>query len=72
MALGNIAWFSIVDTVPATISGLCTVMVPMVAMITGAVFHGEPLGVLEIGAMTCCGASLLMVLWKPGRSAGSR
>lgn len=71
MALGNIAWFSIVDRVPATVSGLCTVMVPMVAMVTGAIFHGEPLGVLEIGAMTCCGASLLMVLWKPGRSAGS-
>ncbi|MEJ8859255.1 DMT family transporter [Variovorax robiniae] len=65
MALGNIAWFSIVDMMPASVSGLSTVMVPMVAMVTGAIVRGEPLGPLQLGAMACCGASLLLVLVRP-------
>jgi drug/metabolite transporter (DMT)-like permease len=69
MALGNVVWFSIVDMVPASVSGLSTVMVPMVAMATGAVVRGEPLGPMEIGAMICCAAGLLLVVLKPGDSA---
>lgn len=67
MALGNIAWFSIVDMMPASVSGLSTVMVPMVAMVTGAIVRAEPLGPLQLGAMACCGASLLLVLLRPQR-----
>jgi drug/metabolite transporter (DMT)-like permease len=69
MALGNVAWFSIVDTTPASVSGLSTVMVPMVAMVTGAFVLGEPLGPLQLAAMACCGASLLLVFSKPSRAA---
>ena len=72
MALGNIAWFSIVDMMPASVSGLSTVMVPMVAMVTGAVVRGEPLGPLQLGAMACCGASLLLVLVRPHKPAVAR
>lgn len=68
MALGNIAWFSIVDRMPASASGLSTVMVPMVAMVTGAIVRAEPLGPLQLGAMACCGASLLLALLRPQRS----
>jgi len=71
MALGNMAWFSIVGMMPATVSGLSAVLVPMVAMVSGAVIHGEPLGPLEIGAMMCCGASLLLVLLKSKRASRS-
>lgn len=69
MALGNIAWFSIVDMLPAPVSGIATVMVPMVAMATGALVHAEPLGPLQLGAMACCAASLVLVVWKPQRSS---
>lgn len=69
MALGNIAWFSIVDKMPASVSGLSTVMVPMVAMATGAVIGGEPLGALQLGAMACCGASVVLLVLKPSRPA---
>jgi len=62
MALGNALWFSIVHQVPAALSGLSTVMVPMVAMLTGALVRQEPLGLLELGAMGCCGAALLAAL----------
>ncbi|RYG57135.1 MAG: EamA family transporter [Alphaproteobacteria bacterium] len=62
MALGNIAWFSIVDLLPATLSGLSTAMVPMVAMATGAFVRGEPLGPFELTAMALSAAALLITL----------
>jgi drug/metabolite transporter (DMT)-like permease len=62
MAMGNVAWFSIVNALPASVSGLSTVMVPVVAMLTGAFVRGEPLGPLEISAMVCCGAAMALVL----------
>ena len=64
MALGNIAWFSIVDSMPATLSGLSTAMVPMIAMVTGAYFRGEPLGPIEITAMALSGSALVITLRK--------
>jgi drug/metabolite transporter (DMT)-like permease len=43
------------------------VMVPMVAMLTGAIIRGEPLGPLEIASMFCCAAAMALVLFKrPG------
>jgi drug/metabolite transporter (DMT)-like permease len=67
MAMGNVAWFSIANVLPASVSGLSTVMVPVVAMFTGAFVRGEPLGPLEISAMVCCGAAMALVLLKrPG------
>jgi drug/metabolite transporter (DMT)-like permease len=67
MALGNVTWFSIVSVLPASVSGLSTVMVPMVAMLTGAVIRSEPLGLLEIASMLCCAAAMALVLLKrPG------
>ena len=64
MALGNVAWFSIVSVLPASVSGLSMVMVPMVAMLTGTVIRGEPLGPLEIASMLCCAAAMALVLLK--------
>lgn len=64
MALGNLAWFSIVKVLPASVSGLSTVMVPIVAMLTGAVVRGEPLGTLEITAMCFCASAMAIVLLK--------
>jgi len=62
MALGNVAWFSIVNSLPTALSGISTVMVPIDAMITGAVVRGEPLGFLEIGAMGCCACAMALAL----------
>jgi drug/metabolite transporter (DMT)-like permease len=66
MALGNMLWFSIVDQVPASVSGLSTVMVPMLAMVVGALVRGEPLGPIQIAAMACCGGALLLALVRTG------
>jgi drug/metabolite transporter (DMT)-like permease len=69
LAVGNALWFSIVGMLPASVSGMSAVMVPMVAMVTGAIVHGEPLGPLELGAMACSFAGLLLALVRPARSS---
>ena len=69
MALGNVAWFSIVRVLPANVAALSSVMVPVVAMIVGAIVHQEPLGLIQLVAMGCCAAGLLLALTKPGQPA---
>lgn len=62
MALGNVCWFAIVGLLPANVAGLSSVLVPVVALISGAIVHGEPLGVLQWLAMVCCAGSLWLAL----------
>jgi drug/metabolite transporter (DMT)-like permease len=66
MTVGNVTWFAIVKNLPATVSGLSAVMVPMVAMVTGAAWLGEPLGALQIAAMACSACAMGVVLVKHG------
>ena len=68
MSIGNAAWFSIVGMLPVNIAGLASVMVPIVAMVSGAIVHGEPLGPLQWAAMACIVTSLSLVLLKPSAS----
>jgi drug/metabolite transporter (DMT)-like permease len=67
VTIGNLAWFSIVGLLPASVAGLSSIMVPMVAMVSGALVHGEPLGPLQWLAMGCCAAALRLALM-PGAS----
>lgn len=64
MCLGNIAWFQIANKLPAAVSGISTVMVPVVAMITGAMFFNEPLGPLQVLAMVSSACAVALVLRK--------
>jgi drug/metabolite transporter (DMT)-like permease len=66
MCIGNLAWFSIVGMLPAQVAGLSTIMVPMVAMVTGAAVRGEPLGPLQWAAMACCAGALWLALRPQG------
>ena len=65
MGIGNACWFAIVGLLPANVAGLSSIMVPVVAMVSGAIVHGEPLGLLQWAAMVCCAAALGLALWKP-------
>ena len=65
MSIGNAAWFAIVGMLPVNVAGLSSIMVPMVAMVTGAWVHGEPLGPVQWAAMLCCGVSLWLVMLRP-------
>ena len=62
MAIGNAAWFAIVGLLPASVAGLSSVMVPILAMVTGAIVHAEPLGPYQLGAMACSGSALFLAL----------
>jgi len=67
MSIGNVCWFAIVGMLPANVAGLASIMVPVVAMVSGAVVHGEPLGPVQWLAMACCAAALSLALLKPAR-----
>ena len=69
MAIGNVTWFAIVGLLPANIAGLSSVMVPVVAMISGAIVLDEPLGPIQWAAMVCCAAGLALALLKPAAPA---
>jgi drug/metabolite transporter (DMT)-like permease len=62
MAIGNAAWFAIVGMLPTQVAGLSSILVPVVAMLAGALVHGEPLGWVQGVAMACTAASLWLAL----------
>ena len=68
-AIGNACWFAIVGMLPGNIAGLSAIMVPIVAMVSGAVVHGEPLGPMQWVAMACCAAAMSLALLKPAAGA---
>ena len=69
MCIGNVSWFAIVGLLPANVAGVSSIMVPVVAMVSGAIVHGEPLGLLQWTAMACCAAALSLALMKPARGS---
>jgi drug/metabolite transporter (DMT)-like permease len=64
MCIGNLCWFSIVGALPASVAGISTIMVPMVAMVSGAIVHQEPLGPVQLLSMAASGMALFLVLRK--------
>lgn len=62
MAIGNVTWYTIVELLPAQVAGLSSILVPVVAMVAGAVVHGEPLGAMQWAAMGCSAAALWLTL----------
>ena len=69
MAMGNLAWFAIVGMLPANIAGLSAVMVPVVAMVAGALVHSEPLGPVQWASMLCCAVGVGLALLQPAPPA---
>ncbi|MDH5539567.1 MAG: DMT family transporter [Rhizobacter sp.] len=65
MSIGNASWFAIVGLLPANVAGLSAIMVPVVAMVSGAIVHGEPLGPTQWLAMILCVSALSLALLKP-------
>ncbi|MGE0796869.1 MAG: DMT family transporter [Lautropia sp.] len=71
MCIGNFCWFSIVGLLPANLAGLSSVLVPIVAMLSGALVHDEPLGPLQWLAMICSATALSLALLRV-RPRGTR
>ena len=69
MCIGNLCWFSIVGLLPAHVAGLSSILVPVVAMVSGALVHGEPLGPVQWLAMVCSAVAMWLALIKPRTAA---
>jgi drug/metabolite transporter (DMT)-like permease len=72
MAIGNVAWFRIVDLLPVNVASLTSVMVPVLAMISGALVHAEPLGAAQWAAIVCSAGGLVLALSRPAQPARDR
>jgi drug/metabolite transporter (DMT)-like permease len=71
MCIGNLCWFSIVGLLPAHVAGLSSILVPVVAMVSGALMHGEPLGPVQWLAMVCSAAAMWLALLKPNKAVAT-
>ncbi len=56
------AWFKIVGWVPISVASVSTQIIPVVAVISGAIVLGEVIGLREIGALVLVCAALALVL----------
>ena len=67
-----ILWFRGVQLYPAVMSGLATLSIPIIGVLSGALIMDDPLGWRELLALgIVCGALLLVVL-EPGGSAQTK
>jgi len=64
--IGNVCWIAIVGLLPAQVAGLSAIAVPMVAMLSGAWVHDEPLGPTQLLAMACTAVSLGLLIVRRG------
>jgi drug/metabolite transporter (DMT)-like permease len=66
MALGTIAWFTLVKLLPAQVAALSSIAIPIVAIVSGIVILNEPLSARQALAI----GSTVIALWLalvPGR-----
>ena len=69
MLLAQWAWFGAVHALSATIAGIGSLMVPVVGVISSALWLGEEVGLPEILALALIGTSVLLAM-RPGEGAG--
>ncbi|HTR85403.1 MAG TPA: DMT family transporter [Reyranella sp.] len=67
MATGTAIWFTLVKWLPEQVAGLCSIAVPIVAVLAGVVFLHEPLSTLQAVAIGSTVISLWLAL-TPRRS----
>lgn len=65
MSIGTATWFAIVGLLPANIAALSSIVVPIVAMVSGKLLLDEPLGATQIAALACSVVALALALLKP-------
>jgi len=65
MSIGTATWFAIVGLLPANVAALSSIIVPIVAMVSGRLVLDEPLGATQIGALACSVVALALALFKP-------
>lgn len=68
MCVGTATWFAIVGLLPANVAALSSIIVPIVAMVSGRLVLDEPLGATQIGALGCSVIALALALFKPAEA----
>ena len=63
LAFCYVAWFEMLRLLPARAASVAVLLVPVVGVITGALFLGEPFGARELQAMGCIGSALALTLF---------
>jgi drug/metabolite transporter (DMT)-like permease len=63
------AWYKVVSLFPASIASIGTVLIPVVAVLSGALVLGEPVGWREITALLAVASAIGLVLFEPSRKA---
>ena len=64
MIAGHYLWFRIVAAYPATVSGVCSLIVPIVGVFAGAVLIGEQIRLPELVALAFIVPALALVLFE--------
>ena len=70
LAIGMASWFSIVKLLPTHVAALSTVIIPVVAVLSGGFILGEPLGFTQYAALVATVIALGLVLLVPERGPG--
>jgi drug/metabolite transporter (DMT)-like permease len=63
MIFGQWAWFKALDRLPGTVAAVGSLAVPVVGLVSSALFLGEPLGASEIAALVLVVSALTLVLF---------
>jgi len=63
MIFGQWAWFKALDRLPGTVAAVGSLAVPVVGLMSSALFLGEPLGTSEIAALILVVSALTLVLF---------
>ena len=69
MCIGTATWFAIVGLLPANVAALSSIIVPIVAMVSGKLVLDEPMGAAQLGALACSVIALALALFKPAETA---
>ena len=64
MLFGNLLWFSLIQWLPPQLVSLSPIMIPMVAMVSGAIILNEPLGWQQWLAMLLSASGLGLMLFR--------
>jgi drug/metabolite transporter (DMT)-like permease len=70
IVVGYLSWFSLVKVLPANVAAVSSLAVPVVALLSGAVALGEPLGAREAVATALIVAALALALIRPDAARG--
>lgn len=68
---GYALWFKVVDTFPATIASIGALVIPVIGMMSSALFLGEPLGWREFAALGLVLGAVALVVFKRAERAAA-